>query len=165
MALDGTFSIFRIDAAGDTEITSQGYATPSVVEFNVGASRPDARSHTSSVNIKYTEDISIHPNPNRHLSQIQAGKLGVQVLTIRGYFETPNSAQGIAKLINWMENDKTNASLPFGRFGIRSSNMTQIALTPSATAGYILVDVDITDVEDIQNVADFTAVLYRNGSV
>ena len=165
MALDGTFSIFRIDATGDIEVTAQGYGTPQVLEFNVGATRPDARSHISSVNIKYTEDISIHPNPNRHLSQIQAGKLGVQILTVRGYFETPNSAQGIVKLQNWMTTDKTNASLPYGRFGIRSANMTQIALTPTSTFGYVLQDVEITDVEDVQNKAEFTAVLYRNGSI
>lgn len=165
MALDGTFSIFRIDATGDTEVTAQGYSTPSVVEFNTGATRPDARSRLSSAKIKQTEDISIHPNPNRHLSQIQAGKLGVQIVTLRGYFETPNSAQGIAKLLNWMVNDKTNASLPFGRFGLRSSNMGQIDLTPSATIGYVLQDFEVEDIEDVQNQATFTVVLYRNGGV
>lgn len=165
MALDGTFSVFRIDTTGDTETTAQGYGTPSVVEFNTGATRPDSRSHVSSVNIKMTEDISIHPNPNRHLSQIQGGKLGAQIVTIRGYFETPASAQGIGKLLSWMSNDKDNASLPFGRFGIRSSNMNQLDLTPSATSAYILVDFDLTDVEDVQNRADFTITLYRNGAV
>jgi len=164
MTLDGTFSIFRIDATGDTEVTAQGYSTPSVVEFNTGANRPDARSHVSSATIKFTEDISIHPNPNRHLSKIQAGKLGVQLLTIRGYFETPNLAQGIGRIFSWMTTDKTNASLPFGRFGVRSSNMSQIDLTPSAVAAYILHDLEVTDVEDVQNRADFTISMYRNGA-
>ena len=164
MALDGTFSIFRIDTTGDTEITAQGYTTPSVVEFNTGASRPDSRGHISSVKMKMTEDISIHPNPNRHLSQIQAGKLGVQVVTIKGYFETPSSAGGLTRLLNWMATDKDNASLPFGRFGIRSSKVSQFDLTPSATSAYVLQDFEVDDVEDIQNKAEFTAVLYRNGS-
>jgi len=159
----GTGSIFRIDANTETEATAR--TANEIVEFNTGATNPDARSKLKSARINFIEDISIHPNPNRHLSQIQDGKLGTQIITVTGQFVTPASAGGIAKFFNWMTNDKTNASLPFGRFGVRFDNISQIDLTPSSTIGYILQEFWVEDVEEYQNKADFTAILYRNGAV
>jgi len=132
----GTASIFRIDANGDTEVTARGINE--IVEFNTGATNPDARSKLKSARITFVEDISIHPNPNRHLSQIQDGKLGTQIIIITGQFVTPASAGGIVRFFNWMTNDKTNTSLPFGRFGVRFDNISALDQTPSATIGYIL---------------------------
>jgi len=159
----GTASVFRIDANGETETTAR--TANEIVEFNTGATNPDARSKLASLKIGFIEDISIHPNPNRHLSQIQAGKLGTQIITITGHFTTPKSAGGITKFFNWMVNDKTNAALKFGRFGIRLDNMSQVDLTPSTTIGYILQSFDVTDVEEFQDEAKFVAILYRDGNV
>lgn len=159
----GTVAIFRIDTNGDTETTAT--AANEIVEFNTGATNPDARSKASSVSIHQIEDISIHPNPNRHLAQLQANKLGTEEIVITGHFEQPKNAGGIAKFLNWMRNDKTNASLPNGRFGIRDDNMSQINLTPSTTIAYILFDFQCDDIEEFQKKANFTARLYRNGAV
>jgi len=161
--MTGTSAIFRIDANGETEATAR--AADEIIEFNTGAVVPDARSKAASWKIGFVEDLSIHPNPNRHLSQIQAGKLGTQIVTIRGHFLTPKSAGGITKFFNWMTNDKTNAALKFGRFGIRDDNMSQLDLTPSTTIGYILQSFDAEDVTEYQDKAEFIAVLYRNGAV
>ena len=162
MAVGGTASIFRIDANTETETTAE--AANQTVEFNGGVN-PDALSSTDSLEVHYIEDVSIHPNPNRHLSQIQDGKLGTLEIILKGFFKTPNSAGAIAKFNNWMINDKTNASLPFGRFGLRYDNMSQLNLTPSTTIGYILYDFIVKDVEEYQDKAEFTARLYRNGSI
>jgi len=161
--MTGTAAIFRIDANGETEATAR--AADEIVEFNSGALIPDARSRMKSLKIGYVEDISIHPNPNRHLSQIQAGKLGTQIVTIMGYFTTPKSAGGITKFLNWMINDKTNSALKFGRFGIRDDNMSQVDFTPSTTNGYILQSFEVEDVTEFQDKAIFTAILYRDGAV
>ncbi len=162
MAVAGTASIFRIDANTETETSAE--TANQTVEFNGGAN-PDALSSTDSLEVHYIEDVSIHPNPNRHLSQIQDGKLGTLEIILKGHFKTPNSAGAIAKFNNWMINDKTNASLPFGRFGLRYDNMSQLNLTPSTTIGYILYDFVVKDVEEYQDKAEFTARLYRNGAI
>jgi len=161
--MTGTAAIFRIDANGETEVTAR--AADEIVEFNTGALIPDARSKAASFKIGFTEDLSIHPNPNRHLSQIQAGKLGTQIVTIKGHFTTPKSSGGLTKFLNWMVNDKTNSALKFGRFGIRDDNMSQLDITPSTTIGYILQFFEVEDVEEFQDEAKFIAVLYRDGSV
>jgi hypothetical protein len=159
----GTAAIYRIDANTETESTAA--TANEIVEFNTGATNPDARSHLKTTRLHYVEDISIHPNPNRHLSQIQDGKLGTQVITITGQFVTPASAGGIAKFMNWMKQDKTNSALKFGRFGVRFDNISQLDQTPSTTIGYILQEFWVEDVEEYQDKADFYAVLYRDGAV
>ena len=161
MAVAGTASIYRIDTTGDTETTAE--AASETVEFN-GGTTPDALGSTDSLEIHMIEDVSLHPNPNRHLSQIQDGKLGTKELILKGFFKTPDSAGGIAKINNWMIADKTNASLPFGRFGIRYDNMSQFDLTPSATVAYILYDFVVKDVEEFQDKAEFTIRMYLNGT-
>jgi len=163
MVQEGTAAIWRNDSNGQNEAT-QKTASDELIEFNSGATQPDALSHLSSARITYTEDLSIHPNPNRHLSQIQAGKLGTQIVLIKGYFDTPASSGGITQFFNWMKEDKTNASLPFGRFGIRVNNMSQLDQTPSSTIGYILQNVWIEDIEEFQTRANFECILYRNGT-
>jgi len=159
----GTAAIFRIDAVGQTETTAT--AANEIVEFNTGATNPDGNSKLQSSRIEFIEDISIHPNPNRALSQIQDGKLGTQIVTLKGFFKIPRSAGGIAKFLNWMVNDKTNTALKFGRFGIRVDNISQLDLTPSAAIGYILQSFWVEDIEDFQSLARFEAVLYRDGTV
>ena len=163
MAVSGTASIFRIDANGETETTAE--AANETIEFGTGATDPDAFSHLESVEIEYDEDTSTHPNPNRHLSQIQANKLGTQIVTFKGFFDRPNSSGGITKLNNWMVNDKDATGLKFGRFGIRVDTMSQLNLTPSTTIGYILKSVVIKDIEEYESRAEFTAIFYRNGAI
>jgi hypothetical protein len=159
----GTASIFRIDSNGDTE--SDARTANQIVEFNGTSLNPDDRSFVESLEVHYINDISIHPNPNRHLSQIQDGKLGLIELTIKGSFTTPDSATAIARFNNWMIQDKTNSSLVYGRFGLRYDNMSQLDLTPSTTIGYILYDFIVKDVEEFQNKAVWEARLYRNGAI
>lgn len=159
----GTASIYRIDANGDTE--NDARTANQIVEFNGTGLTPDDRSYINSLEVHYINDVSIHPNPNRHLSQIQDGKLGLIELTLKGTFTTPASAQAIAKFHTWLVQDKTNSSLTAGRFGLRYDNMSQFDLTPSTTIGYILYDFIVHDVEEYQNKATWEARLYRNGAI
>lgn len=160
----GTASLFRIESTGQTESTARTAGT--IIEFNsTSGGSPDDSSKIDSLDIHYIEDISVHPNPNRHLSQIQDGKLGTIEFVIKGHIDNPDSAGLIGKFKTFMENDKTNTSLPFGKFGIRYDNMSQFDLTPTSTQGLILFDFQIKDVEEFQNKAEWIARLYRNGSV
>ena len=161
MVAAGTAAVFRIDTTGDTEATAK--TANQIIEFN-GGNNPDALASTDSLNVHLIEDVSLHPNPNRHLTQIQDGKLGLKEITLRGHFKTPSSAGGIAKFNNWMIQDKTNASLPFGRFGLRYDNMSQFDLTSSATIALMLYDFEVEDVVEYQDKATFAARFYTNGN-
>lgn len=160
----GTAAIFRIDSTGQTESTAT--AANQTIEFNLGTA-PDANGNLVSSSVRYIEDVSIHPNPQTHLSKIQDGKLGTKEITLAGYFTKPNTASasgGIAIFNNWMIQNKTNSDLKWGRFGIRLNHLSGLNLTPSGTSGYILHDVYIELVEDSPNEASFVAKLYLNGT-
>lgn len=160
----GTAAVFRIDATGGTEVSAT--AAGQTIEFNLGTA-PDANGNMSSTSIRYIEDVSIHPNPNVHLSKIQAGKLGTKEVTLVGWFTNPNTASvsgGILLFNSWMTQDKTNADLKFGRFGVRLDNLSVLNLTPSGSIGYLLHDLYIELMEDSPNEATFVAKLYLNGA-
>lgn len=162
-------SIFRIDATGQTEenaYTGTGLVgdIAQIVEFNNTGLVPDDQSNITSLEVNYKSDLSIHPNPATHLSLIQDGKLGTIEIIINGIFTSPKTAGGIQKIQSWMIEDKTNTSLPFGRFGLRYTNMPQFDLVPTATTAYYLYDFIVKDVEEFQAKATFQIRLYKNGT-
>jgi hypothetical protein len=161
MAVAGTASLFRIDTTGQTETTAE--AAGNTVEFN-GGTTPDAKSFLETARAQWVEDISEHPNPKKALNNLQDGLLKHRELVLTGWFEDPNNASGIAKLGTFMKDAKTNASLPFGRFGVRIDDISVWNQTPSASVGYILYDVDIHIPEDHPYEANFTIKLWMNGT-
>jgi len=156
----GTGAIFRSNAPGDTE---SSVSSANKIEFNGGAV-PDSQGNLQSTRVHMIEDISIHSTPKKHLSRIQANKLGTKEAVLAGYFKSPNTATGIGNLNNWMITDKTNAALSRGLFGIRIDWVSAWNLTPSATVAYILYDVEIVTDPDDPDSAGFIAKLYMNGS-
>ena len=162
MAEAGTASIFRLSTGTTTEAAAK--TANEIIEFNGTSLSPDDNGKIESMTLQYVEDLSIQPNPNRHLSQIQDGKLGTMELTIKGSFINPDTAGGIAEFQSWMIADKTDATFVFGRFGIRYNKMTQIEVLPTATQGYILFDFELIDIEEFQNIAKFVARFYKNGT-
>jgi len=162
MAEAGTASIFRLSTGTTTEAAAK--TANEIIEFNGTSLAPDDNGKIESMELHYVEDLSIQPNPNRHLSQIQDGKLGTMELTIKGSFTNPDTAGGIAEFQSWMIADKTDTTFVFGRFGIRYNKMTQIEVLPTATQGYILFDFQLIDIEEFQNIAKFVARFYKNGT-
>ena len=162
MAEAGTASIFRLSTGTTTEAAAK--AANDIIEFNGTSLNPDDNGSITLMELHYIEDLSIQPNPNRHLSEIQDGKLGTMELIITGNFKNPHTAGGIAKFQTWMINDKDDTTFVFGRFGIRYNKMTQIEVLPTATQGYILFDFQLTDVEEFQNKVNFIARFYKNGT-
>lgn len=157
----GQSALFRLTTAGQTEAT---VGSTEKVEFNDGVV-PDANGQLVSSSFEMNEDLSFHPNPNRHLTQIQDGKLGTIHVVLAGYIKAPASSLIAINFYNWMKQDKTNSAFPFGRFGLRVNDFPdQINLTPSATAGYILHYTYWERPEDYAGIATMIAKLYRNGT-
>jgi hypothetical protein len=163
MAEAGTVAIFRIDANGEFEADAK--TANQLIEFNDDAEEPDGNGHVESVDVEYIEDISIHSNPGRHLNHIQANKLGTWIIRVKGFFEDPNNAGGLTLFKTWMTQDKDSSALPYGRFGFRDSNVTNLSVSPTDQFGLILQNVKVIDVPEFENRVDFEFVLYRNGSV
>jgi hypothetical protein len=156
----GSSCIYRLDTVGQNESTAP---SSNKIEFNLGTV-PDARGNVVSSNVHYVRDVSMHPNPKRSLNIIQDGGLGTKEVTVIGYFTDPVGAASGALVIfdNWMRNKATNASLPYGRFGLRLNDAAVHDFTPFASGGYILYDVYTERVEDSPNEVMFIAKLYLN---
>ena len=114
-----------------------------------------------------TRDINFHPNPRRPLDQLQDGLLGILEVTIAGYFVGHDTTLGPGKFFNWGKEAAMNASLKWGRFGIRLDNFGNgvLNLNPIATTGYVLHDIEVIDAESPRDQVGFIAKLYRNGTI
>lgn len=160
----GSGSIFRLDANGDTE--ADAVISTQIIEFN-GGSVPDNTGKLVATGFRMIRDLSPHPNPKRALTKWQDNLLGTMEVTITGYFVDHDATQGPAKFFVWQRDPATNSSLEFGRFGLRLDDFAggTLDLTPSATVGYLLADVQVEDVESPRNEVGFIAKLIRNGAI
>jgi len=160
----GSGSIFRTDAVGDTEADAR--TASEIIEFN-GGTVPDSTGRLVATSFKMTRDVSPHPNPKRALTKWQDNLLGVMEVVITGYFVDHDTTVAPAKFFNWQTDVATNSSLEFGRFGLRLDDFAggTLDLTPSAAIGYILVDVEVTDVESPRDEVGFIARFVRNGAI
>ncbi len=158
----GDSAIFRVTTTGDTE---NSVGNTEKIEFNSGAA-PDATGRAVTTSFRMARDVNFHPNPRRTLNQIQDALLGVLEVTVTGYFISHNTTGGPLNFFNWQTDTATNSDFRFGRFGLRLPAFSSIlSLTPSATIGYILHDIDIQDIEDPRDEVPFIAKFYRNGSI
>lgn len=164
MAVSGTASIYRIDTSGQTEINAEGFSPSQTIEFNTGATTPDALSFLESYFVHWVEDVSQHKNPKKALDKLQDGLLGTRELVLSGWFENPDTSAGLVKLADWMGDPKTNASLPFGRFGVRVDDISNLDIVPSATVGWLLHDVVLDIPPDHPYECNFTIKLWLNGT-
>lgn len=164
MAEAGTAAIFRIATAGETEDNAK--TDNEIIEFNTGAA-PDSTGRLVATGFRMIRDVSPHPNPKRALTKWQDNLLGTMEVTVTGYFVDHDSTAGPTQFFNWQKEATQNASLPFGQFGLRLDDFASgtLNLTPSAAAGYFLVDVDIQDVETPRDEVGFIARFIRNGTI
>ena len=155
--------IFRFTNDGDT---LQNIDDTEKIEFNLGTA-PDNTGRLTFPSFKMSRDVNIHPNPRRSLDQIQDSLLGLLDVKLSGYFVDHKNTLGPRNFYNWQVEPATTPDFPFGRFGLQLSSFAKSLLdvTPLSTTGYILYDVEVDDVEDPRDEAQFTAQLYRNGSI
>ena len=160
----GTAAIFRTLIVGDTEADAK--TAGNIIEFNSGAA-PDSTGRMVATGFRMIRDVSPHPNPKRALTKWQDNLLGTYEITVTGYFTNHDATVGPGKFINWQVAPTQNSALPFGNFGLRLDDFAggALDLTPSATIGYFLVDVDIQDAESPRDEVSFVAKFIRNGSI
>lgn len=155
--------IYRFTSTGDTLST---IASTEKIEFNIGTA-PDSTGRLTFPSFRMSRDINIHPNPRRALNQIQDSLLGSLDVRLAGYFVDHANTLGPKNFFNWQVGNATNTDFPFGRFGLQLSLFADsiLDLTPTATTGYILYDVEIQDIEDPRDKVPFNCQLYRNGDI
>jgi len=160
----GTGAIFRTAAVGETEADAR--TANEIIEFNGGAV-PDSTGRLVATGFRMTRDVSPHPNPKRALTKWQDNLLGVMEVTVTGYFVDHDATTGPTQFFNWQKEAATNSSLEFGQFGLRLDDFAAgvLDLTPSGTIGYILVDVEVQDVESPRDEVGFIARFVRNGDI
>lgn len=158
----GTAAVYRIDTNGDVE--SDAETANEIIEFGSGAANPDAFSFIEEAYWHWLEDVSTHKNPKKALDKKQDNLLADRELIIRGWFEDPDSAGGVALISNWMKEAKTNASLPNGRFGVRIDDITTLDIIPSTGVGYLLYDAEVFIPPDHPFEANFTMKFWLVGT-
>lgn len=164
MAQAGSGAIYRIDAPSEDEADAK--AADEIIEFN-GGNAPDATGKMVATGFRMIRDVSPHPNPKRSLTKWQDNLLGTMEVTITGHFVQHDATAGPTQFFDWQKEAATNAALPFGQFGIRVGDFAADVLTlnPTATQGYILVDVQVNDAESPRDEVSFIAIFIRNGTI
>jgi hypothetical protein len=160
----GNGSIYRLDSNGQNENWS--VANNQIIQFN-GGTLPDTTGRQVETSFKMTRDINFHPNPRRPLDQLQDGLLGILDVTIAGYFVDHEATDGPAKFFEWGKDPAMNASLKWGRFGLRLDDFAGgvLDLNPVTVTGYVLYDIEVIDAESPRDQVGFIAKLYRNGTI
>jgi len=155
--------LYRFTDPGDT---LSGITDANKIEFNLATS-PDDTGRLIGQMFRMTRDVNIHPNPRRPLDQVQDSLLGLLDVHLKGYFIKHSTTLGPKNFFNWQVDPAVNSNFPFGRFGLQLNGFANgiLNLTPSTTEGYILYEVEVDDVEDPRDEAQFTAQLYRNGDI
>ncbi len=157
----GAGSIYRLTTTGQNE---DSLGSTESIEFNGGAV-PDTTAKNNVTGFRSTRDVSFHPNPRRTLTKMQDNLLGTKLVTITGWFDDHATTSGPANFDLWQREAAVNTDFPSGRFGLRLPDFASglLTLVPTATKGYILVDVDVQDIERPRHIIAFTATLYRQG--
>lgn len=162
-----TESIFRFT---NPENTISGLSASEIIEFNltptVTTGKPDKTAKLVAPSFRMARDINFHPNPRKTLDPIQDSLLGILDVEVAGYFVNHLSTLGPKNLFNWQIGESDTDTLPVGRFGMDLSSFGGLlSLTPTATQGYYLYDIDVQDIEDPRTEVPFIARFYRSGVI
>ena len=156
-------TIFRLTSPGDTE-ASVG-STEKII-FNTGTV-PDNTGRLHTTGFRMVSDLNPHPNPDIPLNQIQDSLLGVVEVTVAGYFIDHNNTEGPANLYNWSVDPDVNTDFRKGRFGLTLATMAEILNIIPTTGlngiGYMLAEIEVTDVEEPRTQVGFIAKFFLNG--
>lgn len=157
-------SIFRFTNTGDT-IANR--TAKDIIEFNLTSStKPDGTARLVAPSFRMTRDLNFHPNPRKALDPVQDSLLGLVDVTVTGYFINNLSTLGPKNLFNWSVGEGDTDNFSFGRFGMDLSSFGGIlSLTPTASTGYYLYDIDVEDIEDPRTEVPFVARFYRSGTI
>ena len=154
-------SLYRFTNASETE---SGISDNEKILFDESPiSTTAGKLLGTSANI--VRNFNIHPTPNRHLNQLEDGKLDYVEVVVRGIIISPSSEQASSNLYTWMKQDMVNSNYPKGRIGYRSDKFPVFDVVPTATIGYFLTSVNFEYDYEFEDRLAFTAILRRNGTV
>ena len=158
MAEKGNICIFRDGV--ETSATEK-------VDFDGDAVVPDAKSHIETYNVTMTLVTQENPVPDtNNPSGLQDTGLAVCSYEITGFFDgTGGTALGIALFRDWLREDKTNATYPFGRFGIRNDQRAEYNVVSTSTKGLMLEHFETNEEYEYTGRTGFTVRLRFNGDI
>jgi len=167
MAVNGTFSIFRLTLTGaandeETDVSDK-------VEFDGDALTPDAKSHIQHVKpiLSLIGQENTNPDSDNGNSIDETG-LAFVGLEITGFLDGNTSASPIAirSIRNWFKSkDQKIAAYPHGRFGWRNNKNNEFDLTPSSTSGYVIEHFECDEDYESGNRFPFVIKLRFQGAV
>ena len=160
MAETGNICIFRDSVETDASATNK-------IDFDGDSATPDARSHIETYNVTMTlvtQENPVHDTNNP--SGLQDTGLAVVQYEITGFFDgTGGTPLGIRNFRNWLREDKTSTSFPFGRFGIRNDQRDEFDVVPTTTKGLMLEHFETQDEYEFTGRTPFTIRLRFNGDI
>jgi len=158
MAEKGNICIFRDGV--ETSATEK-------VDFDGDAVVPDAKSHIETYNVTMTLVAQENPVPDtNNPSGLQDTGLAVCSYEITGFFDgTGGTALGIAQFRDWLREDKTNPTYPFGRFGIRNDQRAEYNVVSTSTKGLMLEHFETNEEYEYTGRTGFTIRLRFNGDI
>ena len=158
MAETGNICIFRDDV--ETSATEK-------IDFDGDSATPDARSHIETYNVTMTLVTQENPVPaTNNPSGLQDTGLATVQYEITGFFDgTGGTPLGIALFRDWLREDKTSSSFPFGRFGIRNDQRDEYNVVPTSARGLMLEHFETGDEYEFTGRTPFTIKLRYNGDI
>jgi len=155
--------IWRATSSGTEPSTQNG--TEDIIEFNNGAV---VNNNGVLINTKFsmTSAVAVNEMPSS-IDKLQDTGVNGIIVYLSGSIEDPKTGglDPAHKFKTWMLEDKTNASFPKGRFGLRLNDFSALNLTPAAARGYIISDVEFTRNGETKGKLEFIATLRFNGSI
>lgn len=167
MASAAQSAIWRATSSGTEPSTQNG--TEDIIEFNNGAV-VNNNGVLISTKFSMTSAVAVNEMPSS-IDKLQDTGVNGIIVYITGSIEHPKTdgLDPAHKFKTWMLEDKTNASFPKGRFGLRLNDFSALNLTPNNATnnkrGYILSDVEFTRNGETKGKLEFIATLRFNGDI
>tara|TARA_R110000824_G_scaffold12908_2_gene56345 strand:- start:1961 stop:2458 length:498 start_codon:yes stop_codon:yes gene_type:complete len=136
--------------------------TADVVEFNGGA-RPDDSGSITNVDVSLISAVSVNPKPKGQLDEIQDTGFSSLTWKITGAISLSSGIPVIIK--EWLLEDKTTATRPFGRFGVSLTDFPTHNVHPNGDRGCIITDWTWIRGGEVNGMAAFTCTIRFNSNL
>lgn len=134
------------------------------IEFN-NASVPDSTGNIQHTNTIFVSAIGINEKPKGQLDEIQDTGLSSITYQITGFINSPTDSLIPDIIKEWMIEEKTTSSFPFGRFGLQLDDFPHFNVRPNANRGLILTDWNWIRDAEVRGKAAFIATFRLNSNI
>jgi len=159
----------KASAADGAEATAvadtTNFASGEIVKFNespVVAKGGNIWNTELGFRVSVPENAKVNGNNN----DVQdMGLDGVDVVVTGMIKDSDTANDSIAKLMAWMNEEKTTTLFTEGRFGLRLDDFPAFDMVPTATYGYVIQSLRFSRVGDKTNRAGFILTLRVGGAI